>query len=107
MLKQRSTGVFGMPRRYRKNQNRDAYKQAKTRSCNQDKGFGVLRCLENHRAFIGISRARTFKNYQEVFLGLRKLAKSERPSHNCAGAKNATRGGFPIKLSAITLCRNA
>lgn len=75
MPKQMGTGVFGMPRRYRKNQNRDAYKQAKTGSSNQDKGFGVLLGFKNQRAYTVISRARTFKNYQEAFVGLRKLAK--------------------------------
>lgn len=92
-------GVFGMPMRYRKNQNRDALKQARYRACMQDKGFGVLLGFENQRAFCWVSRARAFKNYQEVCIGLRKLPQVVCAPQFCAVAETAMSGGFQRLLS--------
>lgn len=88
-----------MPMRYRKNQNRDALKQARYRACMQDKGFGVLLGFENQRAFCWVSRARAFKNYQEVCIGLRKLPQVVCAPQFCAVAETAMSGGFQRLLS--------
>ena len=42
---------FWVAWRYRKNQNRDAIKQAKIPTCNQDNGFGVLLSLKKRLQF--------------------------------------------------------
>ncbi|MBA3858380.1 MAG: hypothetical protein C0507_15855 [Cyanobacteria bacterium PR.3.49] len=49
---------FWVAWRYRKNQNRDAIKQAKIPTCNQDKGFGVLLSLKKTSAVLCAFRAR-------------------------------------------------
>lgn len=71
----------------------------------QDKGFGVLLAFENKRAFCWFSRARAFKNYQEVCIGLRKLPQVVCAPQFCVVAETAMSGGFHRNLSARTLFR--